>query len=239
LQELRNLITEVDLRADDRLAFVGDLVDRGPNSIGVIRHVKLLMALYPGSFCVAGNHESKVIEQRRKNLFKEPWTVNATDEDWAFLESLPLIKKLPGIIVVHGGFFPKFFQSYPEGLARIPDDWHRAKGKYMDRAKRFLRVRYVNPEGNMVTLGQETFDDVFWTSTYDGREGYAFYGHQPYIDPPEPKFAAHACGIDTGCVFGGRLTAAIVKDDPRKAEFVSVPALSMYAEPRKATEEWE
>jgi len=234
LEEFKCLIAELQLQAGDRLALGGDLVDRGPNSIGVIRYVKELLALYPGSFCVAGNHESKVIEQRRKGLFKEPWTPDASDDDWKFLESLPLIKKLPdlNVVVVHGGFFPKFFQSYPEGLARIEDNWHRSKGKYMDRAKRFLYVRYVNPDGNMVSLGQETDQDVFWTEWYDGQEGYAFYGHQPYIDPPEPRLSEHAAGIDTGCVFGGRLTAAVVRDDPRKAEFVSVPAMKMYAQPR-------
>lgn len=234
IDELKKLVAALDLRPGDRLIFVGDLVDRGPDSLAVIRYVKMLIAMYPGSMSIAGNHESKVIEQRRKNLFKEPWTPDATDEDWAFLESLPLIKKLPEIntTVVHGGFFPKFFQSYSDGLARVEHDWHKSKGKYMDRAKRFLRVRYVNPEGNMVSLGQETDADVFWTERYDGREGYVFYGHQPYVNPPEPKMAAHACGIDTACVFGGRLTAAIVTDDPRKAEFVSVPAARMYAEPR-------
>jgi hypothetical protein len=232
--ELHSLITELHLRSDDRLAFVGDLVDRGPDSIGVIRYVKELLSHYPGSSCVAGNHESKVIEQRRKGLFKEPWTPDASEDDWKFLESLPLIKKLPdlNVTVVHGGIFPRFFQSYPEGLSRIESNWHQSKGKYMDRAKRFLRVRFVNPEGNMVSLGQETDEDVFWTERYDGREGYVFYGHQPYINPPKPQLSEHAAGIDTGCVFGGRLTAAVVTDDPRKAEFVSVPALKMYSQPR-------
>jgi hypothetical protein len=234
LEELQSLIASLKLRPGDRLIFVGDLVDRGPDSIGVIRYVKALMANHPGSFCVAGNHESKVIEQRRKGIFKEEWTPDATADDWKFLESLPLVKKLPdlNVVVVHGGFFPKFFQSYPEGLSRIEDNWHQSKGKYMDRAKRFLRVRYVNPDGNMVSLGQETDQDVFWTEWYDGQEGYAFYGHQPYINPPEPHLSKHAAGIDTGCVFGGRLTAAVVMDDPRKAEFVSVPAVKVHAQPR-------
>ena len=140
------------------------------------------------------------------------------------------------VVVVHAGFFPKFFVDYAEdGLSRIRDDWHKGGGKYMSRARRFLRVRYVNPEGNMVALGQEKEGDYFWAESYDGAQGYVFYGHQPYLKPSIPRSWEHACGIDTGCCFGGRLTAAVVIDDPHHAKFVSVDALDVYAAPR---EDW-
>lgn len=234
LAELQDLLATLALSPSDRFGFVGDLVDRGPDSVGVIRYVKDLLRVHPGSFCLAGNHEYKVLSQREKGLFRQEWTASASEDDWAFLDSLPLIKKLPELdtVVVHGGFYPRFFQSYPEGLARVETSWRHSKNKYMERARRFLYVRYVNPAGNQVSLGEETDQDVFWTDRYDGREGYAFYGHQPYYNPPLPRISEHACGIDTACVFGGRLTAAIVKNDPRTAEFVSVPARATYAAPR-------
>jgi predicted phosphodiesterase len=240
IEELNLLIAKLDLRPGDILIFVGDLVDRGPDSRAVIRRVRELLEQYPGSFAVAGNHESKVLEQRKKGLFKEPWTPDATEDEWEFLASLPLLKQLDvnghQVTVVHAGFFPKFFDDYSEeGLSRIKDAWHKGGGKYMNRARRFLRVRFVNPEGNMVALGQEKSGDYFWAKGYDGREGYVFHGHQPYFNPPEPRQWDHAIGIDTGICFGGCLTAAVVTGNPREAEFVSVAALDVYAEPR---EDW-
>lgn len=243
IDELNLLLKELALASGDTLHFVGDLVDRGPDSRAVIRRVQGLLDQYPGSSAVAGNHESKVLEQRKRGLFKEPWTPDASEEDWGFISGLPLLKQLNingyKIVVVHAGFFPKFFTDYAEkGLSQIRNDWHKGGGKYMDRARRFLRVRYVNSEGNMVALGQEQPGDVFWAENYDGREGFVFYGHQPYLDPCQPKIWKHAIGIDTGCCFGGKLSAAILGEgqEPLLAEFVSVDALGVYAEPR---EDWK
>lgn len=237
IQELDLLIQKLELRSDDALVFLGDLVDRGPHSIAVIRRVKKLLEDYPNSVAVAGNHESKVIEQNRKGIYKERWMPDATEEDWAFLKSLPLLKQFDinghKVSAVHAGFYPKFFKDYwQDGLSRIREDWHKGGGKYMSRARRFLRVRYIGPEGNMLSLGENKEGDYFWATRYDGKEGYVFYGHEPYLRPAEPRLAEHACGLDTGAVFGGRLTAAIVESDPRKAKFVSVDALETYVEPK-------
>lgn len=237
LKELNLLIEKLDLESDDALIFLGDLVDRGPDSIGVIRRVKCLLGMYPNSVAVAGNHESKVIEQRRQGCFKEEWTPHASEEDWAFLKSLPLLKQFEinghRAVAVHGGFYPRFFECYWEdGLSRIREAWHKGGGKYMSRARRFLYTRFIDENGRPVTLGKRKEHDRFWTDWYDGREGYVFYGHEPYLRPPEPRMAQHACGLDTACVFGGRLTAAVVSDNPKLAEFVSVPALKVYSEPQ-------
>lgn len=234
LEELKELLTLVQPSSDDRLAFVGDLVDRGPDSIGVIRYVKNLICKHPGSFCVAGNHESKVLRQKDRGQFRQEWTNNASEEDWLFLDSLPLFKKLPELntTAVHAGFYPRFFQYYPEGIGACEEKWRTLRDKKVDRARRFLFVRYVNPKGHPVSLGDETSDDVFWTERYLGQEGYVFYGHQPYLNPPAPKLTDYTCGLDTACVFGGRLTAAVVENDSRKAEFISVKAKEVYASPR-------
>ncbi len=75
----------------------------------------------------------------------------------------------------------------------------------------------------------------------DGREGFAFFGHDPQLAPPEPLRAPRALGIDTGCCFGGRLTAAIVPagTPPAAATIVSVPARARYAEPLLLADEDE
>ena len=73
-----------------------------------------------------------------------------------------------------------------------------------------------------------------WTAFYEGQEGHAFFGHDPQLAPPQPLLAAHATGLDTGCCFGGRLTAAVLEPDRSadRAELVSVPARHRYAIPR-------
>jgi diadenosine tetraphosphatase ApaH/serine/threonine PP2A family protein phosphatase len=93
--------------------------------------------------------------------------------------------------------------------------------------KNVLRVRYVSPEGRMVPLGEENLDqgDKWWADLYDGRFGTVIYGHQPY---DEVAFSKHAIGIDTGCVFGGKLTALrLSKDGDHKV--LSVQAKAKYA----------
>lgn len=235
LEELDALLADVALRPGDRLLFVGDLVDRGPDSVGVVRRVRDLLARHPGSAAVCGNHEEKALRYHERGKAIEPWAAQAADDDWAFLDGLPLVVPAPevGAVVVHAGFFPRYFVK--EGaVGAVGPGWRREKGKRAERQRRFLRVRRVNPEGEMIALGHEVEGDPHWSDVYDGREGHVFFGHDPQLSPPEPLRGAHATGLDTGCCFGGRLTAAVLEAgaDPRAAAFVSVPARARYAEPR-------
>ncbi|MCA8924417.1 MAG: metallophosphoesterase [Planctomycetes bacterium] len=232
LAELDALLVELEPRAGDRFVFVGDLVDRGPDSVGVVRRVRELCARYPGSACVAGNHEAKALRGHDRGVPGRPWTVDASDEDWAFLDALPLVWRDPalGAVVVHGGFYPAFFEV--EGpVGDVPADWRRSKTKRAQRLQRFLYVRQVKANGNMLSLDQCAPEHDHWTDRYDGREGFAFFGHDPQLEPAEPLVTPHALGLDTGCCFGGRLTAAVVKGDARRYALVSVPAYGKYAEP--------
>jgi len=97
--------------------------------------------------------------------------------------------------------------------------------------RRFLRIRKVNAAGNMISLYRATAADRRWAELYDGREGFAFYGHDALIDPPQPVIDQHAMNLDTGCCFGGRLTAAVLEPgaDACDAAIVSVPARQVYA----------
>lgn len=235
LEELDALLAEVSPRPEDRLFFVGDLVDRGPDSLGVVRRVRDLLARHPGSAAVCGNHEEKALRYHERGRAIEAWTEQASPDEWAFLDGLPLVVPVPevGGVVVHAGFFPRFFAK--EGaVGAVGPGWRHEKGKRAERQKRFLRVRRVNAEGEMIALGHEVEGDPHWSELYDGREGHAFFGHDPQLWPPEPLRARHATGLDTGCCFGGRLTAAVLEagQDPRAARFVSVPARGRYAEPR-------
>jgi len=236
LEELEELLRLVEPGNRDRLLFVGDLVDRGPDSIGVLTLVQQLVETGRASV-VVGNHEDKPIRLRDKamksgswdGLVKsEPWHRAATDDHYAFLRSLPLlVRSGPDTLVVHGGLYPRFFEKHG-AIGEIPTDWRRGGGKRIERMRRFIRVRHIDDAGNMVPLGTEGQDTRHWSNWYDGRAGWVFYGHDPALSP---RRCAHCTGLDTGCVFGGQLTAAVVRDGtpPAEAEFISVRARQGYA----------
>ncbi len=238
IEELDELLAKLELRPGDRLGFLGDLVDKGPRSVEVIRSVEKVLADFPGSFCAAGNHEETAIRKHRQDKEGEPWTKEASESDWRFLESLPLLVRVPEyrVVAVHGGFYPKFFVDYPEGVGEIPKEWHKGGGKRMDRLRRVLRVRNVSAaDRDYLALGEEKPGDPHWSEAYDGREGFAFFGHDPLVG--KTRLTNHACGIDTGCCFGGTLTAAVIRegwsrDKSGEIEFVSVQAKKQYAELR-------
>ncbi|MBM3268581.1 MAG: metallophosphoesterase [Candidatus Sericytochromatia bacterium] len=236
LDELESLIALLLPRSGDRLYFLGDLVDRGPYSVAVVRRVRDLLAAFPGSIAIAGNHEEKALRHRDKGRPPPDWAGAMADGDWEFLEGLPLMAALPeiGAVLVHGGFYPKFFERHGQ-VGQVPAGWRTARDKQADRMRRFLRVRHVSPEGEMVALGEESAVTRHWSQVYDGCEGFAFFGHDPQLAPPQPLRGPFALGLDTGCCFGGRLSAAIVPPggNPAEAEIVSVPG-RRYAEPRLA-----
>jgi serine/threonine protein phosphatase 1 len=249
IEELCALVEKLAPQACDRFVFLGDLVDKGPKSLEVLRYVRSVLDRYPGSACIAGNHEEKALRLYKKALADvdafgrasehwkkiEPWAEDATVEDWKFIESMPLVHRFrkDGIhaIAVHGGLYPKFFTDHPEGIGEVPSKWHRGGGKKMDRLRKILRVRMVETDGGMVPLGGETPECKQWADLYDGREGFAFYGHEPFVSS---YYTSHALGLDTGCVLGGELTAAILNHGVEPSNvvgLVSTRALKAY-EPR-------
>lgn len=238
IEELTALVSVLDPRAGDRLVFVGDLVDKGPDSVGVVRAVAELLLRFPGSVVVAGNHEEKAIRRHRQGKLDllEPWAQSMSDSDWSFLRSMPLMLTLEGIApqtvrVVHGGLVPAYFASH-ELPTSFPDNWHAGGGKLMDRARRFLRVRQVDEAGDMVSLEDTKPEHRHWSDVYDGRAGLVVYGHDPELSG-RPRISKDAVGIDTAAVHGGRLTAAVF--DGGDVGYVSVGS-KRYAEPLHTAE---
>lgn len=236
LAELKDLVRCLEPGKNDRFIFLGDLVDRGDDSLGVLRYVRDLIRDYPRSIAICGNHEYEAFynyskkKTQRKN---EAWTKEAQEADWNFIASMPLVYKLHeiGAVGVHAGFFPKFFEHYSEiGIAKLDNSsWKFSNSKYMERGRRFMRVRRVNADGNMVALGTELPEHQHWSSLYNGREGIAFYGHD--VVGKDVRVSNYAYGLDTGCVYGGKLTAAIVVNNPQDPRIVSVSASRVYTKP--------
>jgi hypothetical protein len=232
IEELSRLVCSLRLEKHDRVIFVGDLVDKGPESRQVLRYVECLIGQFPGSACIAGNHEEKILRQVKKpeeeklrlivNGKAEPWIADITPDELAFMESMPLTweDRTLNVRVVHGGIFPALLEQQPYTFDRVKEvgaAWHKGGGKIMDRARRVLRTRYVGgpdrPEkqrGEMLELGTNGPGDPFWAETWQGPET-VIYGHSPWLDG-KIRVDKHALGIDTACVFGGNLTALAMSE---------------------------
>ena len=210
--ELERLLKEVAFRAaDDRLVFTGDLVDRGPDPKAVLRLVREL-----GGETAKGNHEDKHERYRRHRLkaatnqkyknpmrpFPEPRMsehLSYDDQDWAQMEKMPLYIWLDkNWVVVHGGLIPG---------VKIEDQ----------DPKKIIRTRYLDEKNDLMPLEDDfsaPTNGVYWTEKWDGGEN-VIYGHNVYseesIRQEKGRFGNQLLGIDTGCCFGGRLTAVTLE----------------------------
>jgi len=230
--ELVDLVSKLKTKPQDHLVFVGDLVDKGPDSAGVVKYVSNLRHSVRVSL-VLGNHEethlrwlSKDEHDRKKMKRNESIALIQKDlgpEDVQFLRSSSLFLPLPehNAVVVHAGI-PEFLQELP-----TQEDVAAAKGKRRKRIMQACRIRYVTEEGRFVGLKEIDKDKHYlWSNRYDGRFGHVYYGHEA---SPGIQRGTHATGIDTGCVYGGHLSAVVLDTDKPRRDFVQVPSRKAYA----------
>ena len=199
-----------------KAVFLGDLVDRGP---GVARVIRLVMDMVGDgtALCVAGNHESKLVRKLRgrnvqishglaeslEQLEMEPPEFRQQAD--AFLDGLISHYVLDdgNLVVAHAGMKPEY---QGRASARVRD--FCLYGETTGETDEFgLPVRYN------------------WAAEYRGRAAVV-YGHTPVA---EPTWLNNTINIDTGCVFGGELTALRYPEQ----ELISVPAERVYYEPAR------
>lgn len=223
LRELRSLMDLLRPSPDDEIIFVGDLVDKGDDSPGVIRFVRELSQRHR-VVVIEGNHEEKHRRHRRnvsRGVVREgevnEITSNLSPEDIHFMEGFVPFHKVEqhNILVVHGGM-PSNWTEFPT--------IEQFKGLSKTKQRKFLKVsrtRFVcKNTGKFRSMGDESPDDPFWTEIWDGRFGHIVFGHEPFLSGPDVR--EHSTGIDTGCVHGGRLTGLVVENDGSR-HFISVP----------------
>jgi protein phosphatase len=199
-----------------RAIFVGDLVDRGPRIVDSVRLVKRMVDAGT-ALCVPGNHDMKLV---RKLRGRDVQITHGLDRTLAELESLTESEReeirdfLDGLVshyVFDDGNLVVAHAGMKEGMQG------RGSGKVRDFAL------YGETTGETDEFGLPVRWN--WAGEYRGR-ALVVYGHTPV---PEPEWLNRTINIDTGCVFGGRLTALRY---PEK-ELVGVPAAATYSPPAK------
>jgi polynucleotide kinase-phosphatase len=205
------------VHAEGRTAvFVGDLVDRGPDSPGVLRLVMGMVGAGT-AICVPGNHEQKLarklngrnvqlthgLPETLEQLEREDEAFTA--EVRTFIDGLVSHYVLDGgkLVVAHAGL-KEAYQGRASGRVRSFALYGETTGETDEYG---LPVRYP------------------WARDYRGSAAVV-YGHTP---TPEPEWINNTICLDTGCVFGGKLTA--LRWPAR--ELVSVPAAREYYAPAR------
>ena len=196
--------------------FLGDLVDRGPGTPGVLRTVMGMVAAGT-ALCVPGNHEAKLLRALRgrdvrmsHGLAESIAQLGAEPADFpaqviAFLDGLVSHYVLDSgrLVVAHAGL-----REEMHGRASAAVRAFALYGDTTGETDEFgLPVRYP------------------WAQDYRGRAAVV-YGHTPVT---EAIWVNNTICIDTGCVFGGRLTALRYPE----RELVSVPAAATYYQPAR------
>jgi protein phosphatase len=199
-----------------KVVLLGDLVDRGPDTPGVLRLAMSLVRSGHG-LCVQGNHDRKLarklagrdvhitpgLAEALAQLANEP--PEFCQQAREFLEGLVSNYTLDGgrLVVAHAG---------------LKED---LQGRVSTRVRDF--ALYGETIGETDEVGLPILYN--WASEYRG-EAMVVYGHTPVL---EPEWLNRTICIDTGCVYGGRLTALRYPE----LELVSVQAKRMYCQPKR------
>lgn len=202
-QEFGELLERVELAKDDQLILIGDLVNRGPDSLKVIELARQNRAL-----SLVGNHEHRLLNYRRTNdkSYFKPEDAEMHEklraDDWAYLEAMVLTHYVEELqtVFVHAGFLPN-------------DPWQKQPANVV------TRIQVIDRDGRPRKRA-ECDDCPFWADLWNGPP-FVVYGHTPR---PEIYKLKWSVGIDTGCVMGGHLTAYVLPE----RRFVQVKARKTY-----------
>jgi protein phosphatase len=199
-----------------KAVFLGDLVDRGPDTPGVLRLVMGMVAS-GNALCVPGNHENKLVRalqgrnvqithglaETLTQLAEEPPEFRAQAEQFCYDLVSHLVLDDGRLVVAHAG---------------LKEAYH---GRASGRVRGF--ALYGDTTGETDEFGLPV--RYPWANDYRGR-AMVLYGHTP---TPEAEWVNNTMCLDTGCVFGGKLTALRYPE----REILSVPAERVWYEPAK------
>jgi bis(5'-nucleosyl)-tetraphosphatase (symmetrical) len=235
--ELQALLRKVDFKSTDRLWFVGDLVNRGPKSLAVLRFVR---GLGERAVTVLGNHDLHLVAQyegvekpKAKDTFQDVLDAPDAGELIAWLRRQPMVHAEGGYALVHAGLLPQWSIAKaqrlgaevsaalqaPEFLAHMygdkPDRWDDALTGW-DRLRVIVnamtRMRYCDRTGRMdlSRAGTEPAKGFArWFETRRQEDQTLLFGHWSQLGlVVRPGFI----GLDSGCIWGGKLSALRLED---------------------------
>jgi bis(5'-nucleosyl)-tetraphosphatase (symmetrical) len=237
--ELLRLLREVGFGKQDRLWFVGDLVNRGPKSLEVLRFVR---DLGERAVVVLGNHDLHLVTQhegfertRKDDTFAD--VLGATDarELVGWLRARPMMHVEGAYAMVHAGLLPQWSISQALSLGREveaalrsadyraflgnmygsqPDAWSETLAGW-DRLRVIVnamtRLRFCTPDGRMDFRAKGKAPPPGHVPWYDLRKDREVIvcGHWSALGL---KTSEKLAALDSGCVWGGRLSALRLED---------------------------
>ncbi|HEY9290604.1 MAG TPA: polynucleotide kinase-phosphatase [Microlunatus sp.] len=199
-----------------RALFLGDLVDRGPDTAGVLR-LAMGMTASGHALAITGNHEHKLVaalsgkkvtpshglQQTLDQLAAEPEAFSGEVLAWCRDLIAHLVLDDGKLVVAHAGLKESF------------------QGRASGRVRAF--ALYGDTTGETDEYGLPV--RLPWAEEYRGR-AMVLYGHTP---TPDLRWVNNTLCLDTGCVFGGKLSALRYPE----AEIVQVPAEQVWYEPAR------
>ena len=199
-----------------RAVFLGDYGDRGPDTPRVLKLV-MAMAAAETAICLPGNHDVKLV---RKLKGRDVQITHGLSET---LEQLEL--ESDEFRSQAGDFLDRLVSHVVLDDGKLVVAHAGMKQAYQGRSSRRVRdfALFGETTGETDEFGLPV--RIEWARDYRG-DATVVYGHTPVADP---EWINHTINIDTGCVFGGRLTALRWPE----RELVSVPAKRTYYEPAK------
>jgi bis(5'-nucleosyl)-tetraphosphatase (symmetrical) len=244
--QLTALLEKINAAAPDaNLIFLGDLVNRGPQSLETLRMIR---AMGDKAQAVLGNHDLHLLavaegiqKKNKSDTLNEILNAPDRDELLDWLRRRPMALFEQGYLMLHAGVVPQWTAQQAmacahevEAALRAPDWTDFLRQMYgnepakwddnlqgADRLRcivnTFTRIRYCEPDGTMEF------------SIKDSASGAAAEKYRPWFDLPDRKstdvtvvfghwstlglmLQPNVIGLDTGCLWGGKLTALCLED---------------------------
>ena len=247
------------LPKQSKMVFLGDLVNRGPDSLGALRQLKALQESGRAE-CILGNHDLHLLAidagiRKTKGLDTVESILKAPDRreliNW--IRKRPMALSNGKVLAVHAGVLPQWdlqqtiecaqevekalrSKSYKEFLGSMygntPNKWNNSLKGY-ERLRvitnALTRMRFCTLEGQMEFESKEGLEDGpkgyipwFKVPKRKTQDTVIYFGHWSTLGLLRQN---NVVGLDTGCVWGGKLTAMQISDtnkDMRKSEIIQV-----------------
>jgi bis(5'-nucleosyl)-tetraphosphatase (symmetrical) len=247
------------------MIFLGDLVNRGPDSLGALRQLKQLQEEQRIE-CILGNHDLHLLAvdagiRKTKGLDTVQPILDAPDraELMHWLRHRPMALSNGKVLTVHAGVLPQWDlgqaiecaqevekalrkKNYKEFLANMygntPNKWSNSlKGHERLRVitNALTRIRFCTPSGTMEFESKEGFESGpkgyipwFKTPKRKTQDTLIYFGHWSTLGLLREK---NVIGLDTGCVWGGKLTAMEIPDSGKASDKLEIIQVAGYDHP--------